>query len=160
MTMRRFLFRVVLAITLALTVVPTAAADTGDPEPGDLGLDGVTITRIMALKSGAARATGTIQCSQDLELAEVYLSIRQDVGRFHTVIAYGWGDVSCSADLGTASFSVILEPEEGRIRPNRAQIEADAVTVQCSWDDEVEDEVCTWDTAGIEPTLMKVRRGR
>ena len=54
----------------------------------------------------------------------------------------------------------MLEPEQGRIGPNRAQVEADAWTEECWWDDEVEDEVCTWDDVWFEPTMMKVRRGR
>jgi len=40
--------------------------------------------------------------------------MRQDVGRFHSIIGYGWDEVACSSDLGSASFTVILEPEQGR----------------------------------------------
>ena len=154
--MRRFLFRVILAITLALAVVPTAAADTGDPGLTDLGLDGITVTRVAAFKSGAALATGTVQCSEDMWV-EVYISMEQNIGRFHTVSAYGWADLACSADLGSASFSVMLQPEEGRFGPNRARIQADALTGECWWNDE--DEVCVWDDAWMQPTMMKVRRG-
>ena len=159
--MRRFLFRAILAIALAFAVVPTAAAETGAPGgEGDLGLDGITITRVAALKSGDARVTGTILCSEDLEWAAVSVFMRQDVGRFHTVSGYGWDEVACSADLGSASFSVILEPEQGRFGPNRAQIQGEAWVEECWWDDEIEDEICVWDQAFHGPTLMKVWRAR
>ena len=159
--MRRFLFRVVLAIALAFTLVPTAGADTGEPGgEGDLGLDGITVTRIAVLKSGYARVTGTIQCSEDLEWADVSFFMRQDVGRFHSTTGYGWDEVECSSDLGSASFSVIVEPEQGRFGPNRAQIQGEAWVEECRWDDETEDEICIWDEAWLEPTMMKVRRSR
>jgi hypothetical protein len=158
--MRRFLFSAVVAIALVFAVVPTAVADTGEPEVGDLGLDGITISRLAVLKSGDVRVAGTIQCSEDLEWVEVQFALRQDVGRFHTVFGYGWDETACSADVGSATFSVIVEPDQGRFGPNRAQFEGGAYVEQCWWGPDEEDEICVWDEAWIGPTVMKVRRGR
>ena len=158
--MRRFLFSAVVAIALVFSIVPTAVADTDGPDgDGDLGLDGIAITSVAALKSGDVRVTGTIQCSEDLEWIQVYVDIRQDVGRFHSVVGFGGNEIACSADPGTASFSVIVEPETGRFGPNRAQTQGEAWTEECWWDEDIEEDVCIFDGVWIEPTMMKVRRG-
>jgi hypothetical protein len=158
--MRRFLFSAVVAIALVFSVVPTAVADTGGPEVGDLGLDGITVGKIAVLKSGDARITGTIECSEDLDWISVDFYLRQNVGRFHTVIGYGWEEVACSADAGSATFSVVVEPEQGRFGPNRALYQGGAIVEECWWDPDEEDEICVWDEAWLEPTIMKLRRGR
>jgi hypothetical protein len=158
--MRRFLFSAVVAIALVFAVVPTVTADTGPGGEADLGLDGITITRIAALKSGEIRVTGTIACSEDLEWVDIELGVRQNVGRFHTMTGYDWAGVACSADEGSAAFSALIEPEQGRFGPNRAQITVWAWTGECWWDDESEDEICIWDEAGYGPALMKVWRSR
>jgi hypothetical protein len=158
--MRRFLFSVIVAIALVFATVPTAIADVGDPESGDLGLEGIVISRVVALKSGDVRVTGAIQCSEDIDWAAVNIYVGQDVGRFHTVTGYGGDEVACSGELGKASFSVIVEPEQGRFGPNKARVEAETWTEACWWDEESEDEFCAWDVAWAEPMLMKVWRSR
>ena len=159
--MRRFLLSALVGIALASMSVPIAAADTGGPDGSDdLGLDGMTITRVAALKSGNVLVTGSIQCSEDIEWVDVVVEMRQDVGRFHSVMGYSWDGVSCNADVGSATFSVVIEPEQGRFGPNRARVQGDAWAEECWYDENIEDDVCVWDEAWVEPMMMKVRRGR
>jgi len=99
---------------LAIAVAGPVTADTGGGTETDLGLDAVAISgATVDTKTGIATVTGTITCSADVE-GFVGVDVRQNVGRFFTVRGWGGDWFSCAAAAGSATFSLSVQPEQGK----------------------------------------------
>jgi hypothetical protein len=153
MRTRNLLIGVVAPLVLALGVATPAFADTtgGGGGQADLGLDGIAITSAtVTARTGIATVSGTITCSQDLNGAFVFVELDQVVGRFHTLRGYGGTPVDCAAADGSASWSVTIQPDQGKFANGRATIGASAEIDLCGEDD------CVFDFASVGPETIRL----
>ena len=112
-----------LALLLVFSLVTTLAAgavSASVPSVRNLVIRSVTIdpqTKVATVR-GAVTCTGA-------ESVEVFVDVRQKVGRLYTVSASGAKELDCG---GRVSFSLRLRNFEGRLGPGDAEVEATAFT--------------------------------
>jgi hypothetical protein len=152
MRTRNLLIGVVAPLVLALGVATPALADTtGGGGGADLGLDGMAITSTsVTARTGIATVSGTIACSQDLNGAYVFVELDQVVGRFHTLRGYGGAPVDCAAADGSASWTLTIQPDQGKFANGRATIGAFAAIDVCGEED------CVSDSVSVGPQTIRL----
>jgi hypothetical protein len=145
-----------VGVALALAVAGPVAADTGGGGESDLGLEGFTLSgATVNTKTGVATVTGSISCSQDVE-GYVGVELRQSVGRFFTVAGWGGSSFTCLASTGSASVSLIVQPEQGKFGGGKASAHGFAQAEVCSQVDD--EEYCDYDFA--DSGSVRLRLGR
>src|SRR5262245_29522846 len=153
MRTRKLLIGVVAPVVLALGVVSPVLADTTGGGNADLGLDAITITAThVQAKTGIATVSGTISCSQDLTGVFVSAEIDQVVGRFHTLRGWGGTAVDCAAADGSAPWTLVIQPDQGKFANGRATIFAFGDVSFC---DEFE---CYDDSVAVGPLAIQLGR--
>ncbi|HEY8438707.1 MAG TPA: hypothetical protein VIK65_08865 [Candidatus Limnocylindrales bacterium] len=148
---RKLVAGIVVPIVLALGIATPALADTtGGGGDADLGLDAIAITSTHVNgKTGIATVNGTIDCSQDVSVF-VGAEIDQVVGRFNTLRGWGGDAVDCSAADGSAAWTVVVQPEQGKFANGRATLSAFAEVDICT------DEGCIGDFVSVGPETIRL----
>ena len=141
-------------VSAMVTVVTIANADTTGGGGGtDLGLDSITITHgSVNARTGIATVSGTIDCSQDLTEAFIGVELDQLVGRFHTLRGWGGTSVDCLAADGSATWTMTIQPDEGKFANGRAVVTAFAEVDVCT------DVDCFSDAVGQGPVPIRLGR--
>ncbi len=153
MRTRKLLVGVVASFVVALAAVTPALADTTGGGSADLGLDGISITSgHVNARTGIATVSGTIACSQDLTGVFVSVELDQVVGRFHTLRGFAGTSVDCAAADGTASWTMTIQPDQGKYANGRATVSTFGDVSFCDDVDCYDDSV----SAGPQP----IRLGR
>jgi hypothetical protein len=154
MRTRNRLVGIVLPLALALAAATPVLADTtGGGGGADLGLDAITITHgSVNARTGIATVSGTIDCSQDLTGAFVSVELDQVVGRFHTLRGWGGTPVDCLAADGSATWTLTIQPDQGKFANGRAVVSAFAEIDVCT------DVDCFSDAAGLGPVSIRLGR--
>ena len=153
MRTRNKILGVVLPVMLLVGAATPVLADTTGGGNADLGLDAIAITAAGAQgKTGIATISGTISCSQDLIGIQIFVELDQVVGRFHTLRGWAGATVDCAASDGSASWTLTIQPDQGKFANGRATITASAGIQQC------DEEGCFEDSVGLGP--QEIRLGR
>jgi hypothetical protein len=74
------------------------------------------------------------------------------VGRFHTLRGWGGTAVDCTAADGSASWSLTIQPDQGKFANGRATISASAEIDLC------DEESCLSDFASVGPQTIRLGR--
>jgi hypothetical protein len=122
-------FALLLAFSLVASVAASSASAV-DPSVRNLVIRSVTIDP----QTKVATAKGAVTCTGGNGL-DVFVDVRQTVGRLHTVRASGDKDVACD---GRVSFRIRLRNDEGRLGPGNATVDSFAITctrTRCFGDD-------------------------
>ena len=149
---RKLIAGIGLPLILALGIATPVLADTtGGGGGADLGLDAIAVTSTHVNgKTGIATVNGTIDCSQDLFGVFVAAEIDQVVGRFNTLRGWGGASVDCVAADGSASWTLTIQPDQGKFANGRATIAAFAELDLCT------DVDCVADFADFGPQAIRL----